>query len=48
MSANKMLEMIQRKSEPLGGSQQFLVHCNERRAIAEGLQSFFFHPKCSF
>lgn len=37
-----------KKSEPLGGSQQFLVHCNERRAIAVGLQSFFFTPNVHF
>lgn len=33
--------------EALGGSQPALVHCNEKRAIAVALHSFF-HPKCSF
>lgn len=34
----KMLEMVQKKSEPLGGSQQALVHSNESRAIAMALR----------
>lgn len=35
---HKMLEMVQKESEPLGGSQQALVHSNKRRAIAVALR----------
>lgn len=48
----KMLEIIQRKAEPFGGSQQAPVHSNERRANAVGFtlisfssQMFIFVPR---
>lgn len=35
---HKMLEMVQKESEPLGGSQQALMRSSKRRAIAMALR----------